>query len=100
MKNKLPKELDPQEVFNTIFKQMWDCMEEGKNIAHDTSLSLEQRLKCIEHRDARISGMIDVLNALGYEIRDADGRLTTAKVSLFYERQMLVVEIARQRNKQ
>lgn len=96
MKNKLPKELDPQDVFNTIHKRMWEAMENGKTLAHDNSLTLEQRLESVTHIDARISGMVDVLNALGYEVRDAEGQLVTSKISLFYEMQMLKVEIARQ----
>lgn len=100
MKNKLPKALDPQDTFNIIHKAMWDAMENGKTIAHDTSLTLEQRLESVKHIGARICGMVDVLNALGYEVRDAQGQLVTSKISLFYEEQMLKVEIARQNNKQ
>lgn len=100
MKNKLPKELDPQDVFNTIHKAMWDAMQNGKAIAHDTSLTLEQRLQSVRHIEGRLCGMVNVLNALGYEVRDAQGQLVTSKISLFYEVQMLEVEITRQNNKQ
>ena len=96
MKNKLPKELDPQEVFNVIHRAMWEAMKNGKSITYDTSLSLEQRLASVTHLDARICGMCDVLNALGYEIRDEQGQLLTSKISLFYEVEQLKVEIARQ----
>ena len=82
MKNKLPKELDPQEVFNIIHRAMWEAMRTGKAIANDTSLTLEQRLESVTHLSARIGGMCDVLNALGYEIRDEQGLLVTSKISL------------------
>ena len=96
MKNKLPKELDPQEVFNIIHRAMWEAMTTGKTIANDASLRLEQRLESVTHLSARICGMCDVLNALGYEIRDEQGLLITAKISLFGTIEQLRCEIARQ----
>ena len=96
MINKLPKELDPQEVFNIIHRAMWEAMRTGKAIANDTSLNLEQRLESVAHLSARISGMCDVLNALGYEIRDEQGLLVTSKISLFGVIENLRCEIARQ----
>ena len=96
MKNKMPKELDPQEVFNTINKAMWEAMAKGKTIAFDTSLTLEQRYESVNHLDARICGMCDVLNALGYEIRDDQGLLVTSKISLFGVVERLRCEISRQ----
>ena len=92
----ITKELDPQEVFNTIHRAMWKAMENGKSIFYDTSLSLEQRLVIVTHLDARICGMCDVLNALGYEIRDEHGQLLASQISLFSEVERLKVEIARQ----
>ena len=96
MKNKLPKELEPQEVFNIIHRAMWEAMKTGKAIANDSSLRLEQRLESVTHLSARICGMCDVLNALGYEIRDEQGLLVTAKISLFGTIEQLRCEIARQ----
>lgn len=96
MKNKLPKELDPQDVFNIIHRAMFEAMKHGKNLAADNSLSLEQRLESVTHLSARICGMNDVLNALGYEIRDEQGLLVTAKISLFGTIEQLRREIARQ----
>lgn len=100
MKNKIPKELDPQEVFNIIHKAMWEEMTTGKKLANDTSLTLEQRLVSVTHLSARIGGMCDVLNALGYEIRDEQGLLVTAKISLFGTIEQLRCEIARQQKGQ
>ena len=96
MKNKLPKELDPQEVFNIIHRTMWETMTTGKTLANDTSLTVEKRLESVTHLSARICGMCDVLNALGYEIRDEQGLLVTAKISLFGTIENLRREIARQ----
>ena len=96
MKNKLPKELDPEDVFNKITRAMYEHMQNGKQIARDDTLTLEQRYKTVTHLGARIAGMDDVLRLLGYEVRGADGRLVTANFSLFYEEQTLLIELRKQ----
>lgn len=98
MKNKLPKELDPEDVFNKITRAMYDHMQSGKQIARDSTLTLEQRYKSVTHLGARIAGMDDVLRLLGYDVRDDKGMLVTAKYTLFSAREALLIELKKHKN--
>lgn len=72
MKNKMPKELDPETVFNILHKALYDAVENATSTFNCKTISVEQKQKTIHHIDARACGICDAIRLLGYEVYDGN----------------------------
>ena len=85
IKNKMPKTLDPIDVFNTSHKKMHEMYASAESIYYSFEFSSEEKLEVISCSCARASGIADMLRELGYEVRDSQGILVTqAVMNKFY----------------
>lgn len=100
MKNKLPKELDVETTFNTLFNQIYVHLTEAETIFHNPKLDLHQKQTSIHHLSARACGICDAIRVLGYEIRNADDSLSIQEPmnKFFFLEQSIDIEVRKQTN--
>lgn len=97
--SKLPKELDPEDVYNKLRKMIFDFAKDAQELNANENIAKEQKYESIKHIGARACGVCDVIRELGYDVRNEQGAMLTKRDmnKLFALEQSNQIEMEKQR---